>query len=313
MKKFFSLIALVGAIAACTPEQVETAFKLNGGKITVLVDVRDVINGGTYNGTYNVTAPDITGLTKSQSGAHGETIVYTADVSKQVAPVENATITVSGPNLAKDYTSSSAIPAVLAGGEAVIKVVVPVGEPLNGYTIDVTEGDVDRWEVKDFLVNEDYEKYAYSYNGIDEWYYNNTEYKLEADVEYSVADYAVINDPRDNNYLGFEGIVRNVESAYTAGYEWNDEPFQLHFNVSAWAMWNVLQTTYHTAFPVTVNATKGNEKLVLGTFGVEYVNKTKAEPFEIAYPLAAGHYVHGYGHDAHGSMPNAGGGMSMND
>ena len=39
MKKLFSLIALAGVIAACTPEQVDTAFKLAGGKVTVNVEV----------------------------------------------------------------------------------------------------------------------------------------------------------------------------------------------------------------------------------------------------------------------------------
>ena len=54
MKKFFSLIALVGVIAACTPEQVDTAFKLAGGKVLVNVEVVDIINGGTYSGPVDI-------------------------------------------------------------------------------------------------------------------------------------------------------------------------------------------------------------------------------------------------------------------
>ncbi|MBR4525241.1 MAG: hypothetical protein IKP15_06815, partial [Bacteroidales bacterium] len=56
MKKLFSLIALAGVIAACTPEQVETAFKLAGGKVTVNVEVVDIITGGNYAGAYTVAS-----------------------------------------------------------------------------------------------------------------------------------------------------------------------------------------------------------------------------------------------------------------
>ena len=317
MKKFFSLIALVGVIAACTPEQVDTAFKLAGGSVTVNVEVVDLINGGLYAGSYKVTTPTIQGLEKSVSGTHDEKVVYAAGDSKPVL-ADDYSVTVSGPNLAKDYSAKFAMPAVLAGGEAVIRVIVPVGEPINGWTPDyaydfsaMTEG----YSVY-FLANNDYPKYAYSHGGIDEWYYNNTEYLLEGEVLYNLSFY---NDFPTNvvrhDYLGFEGILDNVLDYFTGGYYLEDRVF--HFFVSAWAMWNVTQTDYWMKVPFEVfvtNDTTG-EKIILGTFDFTEVTTTAVEPHEIPYPLAPGHahYVHGYGRVNHGEMPNAGGGISYNE
>ena len=54
MKKLFALLALAAAMLACTPEQVETAFKLAGGKVLVEVEVVDIINGGAYSGPVEI-------------------------------------------------------------------------------------------------------------------------------------------------------------------------------------------------------------------------------------------------------------------
>ena len=308
MKKFFSLIALVGVIAACTPEKIETAFKLAGAKVTVIVDVRDIINGGAYTGSYEVSCPIGTKTADN-------TYVIQADESQAITSA-NYEIKVTGPKLAKEYSSNFAVPSVLAGGEAVIRVVVPVGEPWNGYALDVIEGDATRRTVINYLVNEAYEKYEYSHSGLDFWYYNNTEYRIPAHVDYYMEDDAYILAPLDNNILGFEGRVQSVMDEYTAGYEWNGDDYELDFEVSAYAMWNVLQTVSHLVLPVTVKAQKGTETPIeLGSFSVDYVNYSVAEPIELPYPLAPGHahYHQGHGHDAHGSMPNAGGGMSDNE
>ena len=305
MKKLFSLIALVGMIAACTPEEVESAFKLSGGRVIVNVEVVDLINGGDYTGQYTVSSPFGT--------VSGNTITYQAEENQPVNAA-NYVVTVSGPKLAKDYTANFAVPAVLAGGEAILKVVVPVGEPLNGYTIEDVEGKATSREVINYLINKSYPTHNYSHAGVDFWYYNDTEFKLDAVVNYLLEfPYVQFISPVDNKLHGFEGIVQTHMDNYEGALMWDGEDRDLKFTVSAYSMWNVIQTVTHNYLPVTVTATKGSEKYVLGSFTVDYVYSSEAEPHELAYPGHEGHYHAGHGHDAHGTKPNAGGGMSMND
>ena len=318
MKKLFSLIALAGVIAACTPEQVDTAFKLAGGKVTVNVEVVDIINGGTYTGAYTVSSTFGT--------VSGNQIVYQAAESSPVA-AGDYTVSVSGPQLAKTYSSNFTVPAVLAGGEAEINVVVPVGEPLNGWTV---EAQMDRenaevWYEYGYLVNTHYPTHAYSHEGIETWYYNNTEYILEGSVEYTWERYGATSNKVDNKIVGFEGIVDKVENSLLGRFMWDGGERTYNFTVSAWAMWNVVQTVGHAAIPVLVWAYKdanengeedaGEEHLDLGSMDFEYVSFLNIQAVELPYPGAPGHahYHAGHGHDAHGSAANAGGGISFNE
>ena len=306
MKKFFSLIALVGVIAACTPEQVETAFKLAGGKVTVEVQVVDIINGGAYTGAYTVSS--------NFGTVSGNTITYQANES-DIVPAGEYTVSVTGPQLAKTYTSTFAVPGVLAGGQAAIKVVVPVGEPMNGWTVDAVKGKKTEGENVYLLVNSHYPTHAYSHDGIDTWYYNNSEFVLEGTAEYKDADSDEVSNVVDNNLLGFEGVVTNLAQSL----KWNwpyyyDDTYE--FTVSAWAMWNVRQIDYWYECPVTVIASKeGETDLTLGGFDYKYVETVDIQVYELPYPGAPSHahYHAGHGHDAHGSAANAGGGMAINE
>ena len=307
MKKLFSLIALAGVIAACTPEQVETAFKLAGGKVTVNVEVVDIITGGNYAGAYTVAS--------NFGTVSGNTITYQAEES-QIVPAGDYTVSVSGPQLAKTYTSNFTVPGVLAGGQATINVIVPVGEPINGWTIDAKRGEEETWVETYYLENEEgYPTHAYSHAGIDEWYYNNTEFYIEGEVEYwletkgETIGETVVNEP-----LGFEGQTAKAAAAFREPFPWDGELETLPIFVSAYAMWNVTQDVYRTQVPVTVVASKAGESdITLGTFDFKYTETTDVEYHEIAYPGAAGHYHNGHGHDSHGTMPNAGGGISYNE
>ena len=316
MIKLFSLIALVGVIAACTPEQIDTAFKLAGGKVTVNVDVIDIINGGAYAGTYTVNS--------NFGTVSGNTITYQAGDSQGIA-AGDYTITVSGPKLAKDYTASFAVPEILAGGEAVIRASVFVGEPLNGWTVfaDYNDDDVVVTTEQFFLANNHYPTHAYSHDGIENWYYNNSEFMLEGsvDFEFAYADWAISNVV-DNQILGFEGVVDKEADS------WFDPMMfdaTYNFTVSAWAMWNVVQTNYRFTVPFTVYAFKdadedgevgaSEEILELGSFVLDELDTATIEVHELPYPGAPSHshYQHGHGHNAHGAMANAGGGISYNE
>ena len=317
MKKFFSLIALVGVIAACTPEQVETAFKLAGGKVTVNVEVVDIINGGNYTGAYTVSS--------NFGTVSGNQIVFQANESEPVA-AGDYTVSVSGPELAKTYSSNFTVPAVLAGGEAVVRVIVPVGEPINGWTVDFAF-DYDKYtEGEDvyFLANTHYKTHAYSHEGIDTWYYNNSEYILEGTLTYDwVLWLSEVSNLKDNNILGFEGCVQNVADKFESDFVIED--YSYDFKVSAWAMWNVRVINAWYQAPCTVFAfkdanedeeyNKGEEYVELGGFDCKQTEEVDFWVAELPYPGAPGHahYHAGHGHDAHGAAANAGGGLALNE
>ena len=329
MKKFFSLIALVGVIAACTPEQVDTAFKLAGGKAVVNVEVVDIINGGDYSGDVSIKflrgGLDVTSEFTPIVGAGKHAYMFQANESEAISAGEYV-VEVKGSELAKAYTSNMAIPAVLAGGEAVIRVIVPVGEPINGWTVDY-EFDFDKYtEGEDvyLLANTHYPTHAYSHDGIDTWYYNNSEYILEGTLTYDwVYWLSEVSNLKDNNILGFEGCVQNVADRFESDYIIED--YSYDFKVSAWAMWNVRVINAWYQAPCTIFAFKdadedgefdANEEYVeLGSFDCKQTEEVDFWVAELPYPGAPGHahYHAGHGHDAHGSAANAGGGLAINE
>jgi hypothetical protein len=328
MKKLFAILALAAAMLACTPEQVETAFKLAGGKVLVEVEIVDFIHGGTYSGPVDIHFTrgglDVTSEFQTIVGAGPHAYMWQAAESQAVASGDYGVI-VKGSELAKDYTSAFVFPEVLAGGEAKVKVVVPVGEPLNEWTVDYVydRAETKTWTDTLLLANSEYPTHAYTHDGIDTWYYNNSEYLLDADVTYWDESYAVTYDKEKVEILGFETVVDQVEDAFLAMFPWDGEENVFSFKVSAWAMWNVTQRYSHVSVPVTVFVYKDADKdgeldsneefFVLGGFTLEYIMSYVVEPHELPYPGAAGHYHYGHGHDAHGTMPNAGGGMSINE
>ena len=325
MKKFFSLIALVGVIAACTPEQVDTAFKLAGGKVIVEVEVVDIINGGQYGGPVNIKffrgGLDVTQEFTPVVGAGAHSYMWQAEDS-QAVPAGDYVVGVSGDNLAKEYPSNLLIPGVLAGGEAVVKAIVPVGEPINGgWTVDFNQGEwEDEGEETEYLVNSHYPTHIYSHDGIDEWYYNNSEFAIPGTVDYELALSYVCSDVVDNNILGFEGYVQQLAD-YLEDEDSLEDTYE--FTASAWSMWNVTRTIMYASCPFTVFAFKdadedgewdaSEEKLELGGLTLNEYYAGLVEYHELPYPGAEGHYTPGHGHDAHGSMPNAGGGIAFND
>ena len=326
MKKLFALLALAAAMLACTPEQVDTAFKLAGGKVLVNVEVVDIINGGTYSGPVDIRftrgALDITSEFTQIVGSGPHAYQWQADESQAVAAGDSGVI-VKGEFLAKDYTSAFVFPEVLAGGMAAIKVVVPVGEPRNGYTVDVDFNFLEDGQDYGYLDNKNYETYAYSHADINTWYYNNTEYILEGTVTgddiYWLDE---ISNVVDHKYVGFEEVVGNMVEYYSDEFS---IPFSFDFNVSAWAMWNICQRNIWEKYAAAVFAWKDadedgevdeSEKVSvvdLGSFDLKETVTVEVYGCELPYPGAAGHYSHGHGHDAHGTMPNAGGGISFNE
>ena len=334
MKKFFSLIALAGVIAACTPEQIQTAFKLAGAKGTIEVEVVK-LNGDPIEGQFSIAGYEsLPGSNIAYSG-NKATITFQAGESTPIAQ-QQLTLTASGEQILKPVSTTVTVPDLLAGQTAMLSCKIRAGESLEGWYFyeDITEGDA---IVKTGLLeNANYAKYSATHYDIPFWYVNNSEYILDGVVEipYKYGNSAAYDIVR-KDYAGFEEIYLDIFlglSEKIAVSEWLDmyldsygeadieeDVFEAPFQVSAWAMWNVYVDQATIPYDVKLMAVKldengkeTDEKIELASFKVDFYDYD-AGMIELAYPDAAGHYVKGHGHDAHGTAANAGGGISFNE
>ena len=299
MKKIFSLIALVAVFAACQPEKVQTAFSVAGVTATINVSVYNVNTGALYTGQTSVTSTEGT-----VSGANGSWTVAIEAPQSTGLTKHDVTLTVTGPKLAKAYPYTATVPNVLAGGHADINAIIVVGEDGDAYTYKLVGTSTEKvTTVK--LVNSHYP--THSHAG-DDWYYNNSEFLLPCDIDYTVLSGSVILE--SNYFLGFdEALAASYEKIYNTGKK--TETKKLSEFVSAYAMWRATATYTVKTTPYTIkakNVVTGAE-LTAGTLTVVEYSSTVAVIEEKAYPGADGSYVHGHGTDAHGGKANAGGGI----
>ncbi len=293
MKKFFSLIALVGVLAACQPEKIQTAFTLAGGSATINVKVVDINNHGDYSGTYT--------LTSSAGTVSGNTVTISAGESTKLAG-QTVTVTVNGPKFVKPYTYDVLVPDVLPGGQAAINAIIVVGEG-GDYSYEIKESDVATDEEVEMINVHDYP--VKTIDGVN-WYVNESEFLLEGDVEYDVVTGSSFLE--GSAKVGFEGVLSNLKEIYT-------EPTvkvvnHLPITVSAYAIWRAFATYTTTLRTLTVTAKNNKtgetfEKVVEAK--VRLLSSTQAEFEEKANPDTHGHYVHGQGEP--GGANNAGGGI----
>lgn len=296
MKKFFSLIALVGVFAACQPEQVQTAFSVAGATATINVQVYSINTGAAYT--------DVS--VSSSVGTYANGAVLIEAPQSQGLAKQDVTLTVKGAKLAKDYTYVATVPNVLPGGHADVNAIIIVGENGEDFTFDVVRAVKDeKEEVKD-MVNTHYATHSHADS---DWYINNTEFLLEGEVEYDVLSGMELVS--EDWKLGFDQKFAEAVKNITIKEKKKVETATLPITVSAYAMWRAWATYTTTVAEYTVKATRigAKEELVAGTFTLNEFSSTEAEYKELAYPGAAGHYSHGHGHDAHGSQANAGGGI----
>ncbi len=293
MKKFFSLIALVGVFAACQPEKIQTAFTLAGGSATINVKVVDINNHGDYSGTYT--------LTSTAGTVSGNTVTISAGESTKLAG-QTVTVTVNGPKFVKPYTYDVLVPDVLPGGQAAINAIIVVGEG-GDYSYEIKESDVATDEEVEMINVHDYP--VKTIDGVN-WYVNESEFLLEGDVEYDVVTGSSFLE--GSAKVGFEGVLSNLKEIYT-------EPTvkvvnHLPITVSAYAIWRAFATYTTTLRTLTVTAKNNKtgetfEKVVEAK--VRLLSSTQAEFEEKANPDTHGHYVHGQGEP--GGANNAGGGI----
>lgn len=316
MKKLFSLIALAGVIAACTPEQIETAFKLAGAKGTIEVEVVK-LDGTPYEGQFQITGYDaLPGNSISYAG-NKATISFQAAESAAVT-LADLTLTATGENILYPETGKVTVPSLLAGQEAKLSCRIRVGENADGWYVDIDEKTISTFVEDGFLANDAYPTYAYSHGGIESWYVNNTENYLTGSV--TVVDKYGFTEGYNfefNNYVGFENSIANFKAIFEPE-DMETEEIKYDFKVSAWAMWNVVVEYLGYLREGALTATKIGED---GKLTKEVIDLAKCNykfylgslygAIEIPYPEATGHYVEGHGH-AHGG-DNAGGGISFNE
>ena len=316
MKKFFSLIALVGVFAACQPETIETAFTVNGAKATVTVSVVDT-EGATLSG-YNLTATS-TGLAPT---VNGNVLTWEAAAGATIAPM-TVTVTVSDvPGYYGKFDTVVAVPEILAGGVADMqaKIVVYAENPDNWILSCTLKGEPEVMldDVK-FLENKHYGTYAHDYKHdsgdgfeveIKTWYVNDSEYILTGEVEYPVKFAADLF----YSWCDYEGFYTSV-MAFADAYlkEWQmldtDEKGKLPIKVSAWGMWTAYEKFFSTSQEYVVSAKNTKDNTVIpevGGFSLIADYCIIAEYLEIGMPThlvghVDGHNLVGHisGHNAH--------------
>ena len=116
MKKFFSLIALVGVFAACQPEKLTTAFEVAPAQATINAKVVDILTGEDVTSAATITSE--TTLTGTPAlAAQDYTVSATYKDGKGSATVH--------------------INALRPGGKANYSVVIPVGGTILDYELNV--------------------------------------------------------------------------------------------------------------------------------------------------------------------------------
>lgn len=294
MKKLFSLLALVGVIAACQPEKLETAFEVADAVATITVNAVDVN-----------TQKAAVGVTFSASDA-------AATVSGNVITVKGnpaltaRTVDVTATFQGKTYTQSVSVNALRAGGVASYSITIPVGVPVSEQTLTFK---LDSQEV--VKVETEYFKKEDGHALVDHagkmWAENLTEFLLEGEVSwvnYTGIDPVTVNGGAINN-ANYTEIVDLYKETIKSTAKLDKTPSFFEFTVSAWAYYTVYATRTQTMLTWGVYA---DDVLVGEIYANSYSSEIEYE--EIANPMGHGHYHAGHGNPhGHGEGGNAGGGI----
>ena len=313
MKKFFSLIALVGVFAACQPEELQTAFSVGNAKADITVTVVCAAEGFSQSAatvTYSWSAGGNTQAIEGNPAINAGTVTVTA--SYQGA---SASETVSYPKLfagsETHLTATVMIP--YNAGEYTLEA-VKAGEEELDPEVYVLQGSIDHGTATAYDV--EFDGKSYSVPMVE----NATELVLTDSYSYKSFSGFEVNEALKVTNDDFDADCKILYDAAvaTAGITEKDE--KLEFCVSAWALYNVINPVITTVTTYNIVATpNGNNPAlpnggVVGTFKLEE-KASSAGAVELAHPDHASHYqepenghYYGNGH-GHGSNNNAGGGL----
>lgn len=297
MKKFFSLIALVGVFAACNPEDLTTAFSVAPATATLNVTV--------VSATPGFVAP-------TPTYSPSQTITGTPTIAAGTAMSASATYGgVTG-------TYSTTTPLVLAGASINLNGVINIPYDNGKYVISTEVAGVNPTVVVNQLKEAAHghgtaEKYPVEVDGVTyevSLLENANEFFLCDSFAYStytgteVVSYKVNEDD-------FAADVVLLAAAFDGTIEEKVET--VPFTVSAWALYNVVNpvATVETTFNVIATPSSSETPALANPVVGQIVIKTVDSAYlvwEQAHPNHAAHYepTHGVGH---GDGSNAGGGL----
>lgn len=295
MKKLLYVLAAVGLFVACQPEEIQTAFEVNDAKVIVNVRAQDI------NTQKPVMVADLNLTNLSAGKVVGETIEI---VGNKTISAQNLTGSWEYDGAGADF--SLPIPAVRAGGQATLDLVLVVGTPVVDQAITVSTPVFD--EESAMLLGRFYFSPASGHALVEHdgmmWAKNLTEFMLTGIVTY-------------DSYTGYvrEGfeVYNDVYSAQVEAKSYLYdlglfvEPKEADIKVSAWSYYTAYTEVYAVPGYYEVYAEYAGKKECVGKVAI-YEFYTSYEYEEIANPEGHGHYVYGHGHD-HGGSDNAGGGI----
>ena len=290
MKKFFSLIALVGVFAACQPEGLTTAFEVGPAEATITAKVVDILTGQDVTSAASISPA----LTITGSDAIAE---------------QDYTLTATY----KEGTGSATvhINALRPGGKAHYSVVIPVGGNIGDYTLELKAGTPVETPKDLVLEAANTHGHAYSHNGHEKWVENASEFVLSDSATYKEYDGSEIVSGPEVLEAVFKENVENAAKPFDGTITSTTKT--LNFKVSAWSLYNVFGTETEIVTPYELVATPSGSARVVGDNGVvgKFSVKTMASDAqyeECAHPSHASHYIHGHG-TSEKAGSNAGGGI----
>ena len=293
MKKFFSLLALAGALVACTPEEIPTYFEVKNAKAEINVEVIELYTAQPISSAITASAGTVSGS------------VVTLEGSPRLSAQD---VTVSTVYDGKTYSQVVKVSDLLAGGEAKYSVRLVVGAVPGEYEFDT---DVTKLVTTVEIGYLDYTHGSHSHNG-EPWAYNMSEFILDMECPYEIVSGQEVTDVK---YLSedtmFKANVDKFADALDGVIETVKDKYE--FKVSAWAMYKVSQTRSISDRTETVYAIKGNEAIAIGEITVHSVEYDSIQAEEAAIPGHEGHYHQGHGHEHGHCAENAGGGIIWAD
>ncbi len=293
MKKFFSLLALAGALVACTPEEIPTYFEVKNAKAEINVEVIELYTAQPISSAITASAGTVSGN------------VVTLEGSPRLSAQD---VTVSTVYDGKTYSQVVKVSDLLAGGEAKYSVRLVVGAVPGEYEFDT---DVTKLVTTVEIGYLDYTHGSHSHNG-EPWAYNMSEFILDMECPYEIVSGQEVTDVK---YLSedtmFKANVKKIADALDGVIETVKDKYE--FKVSAWAMYKVSQTRSISDRTETVYAIKGNEAIAIGEITVHSVEYDSIQAEEAPIPGHEGHYHQGHGHEHGHGAENAGGGIIWAD
>ena len=309
MKKFFSLIALVGVFAACNPEDLTTYFTVTPATVTLTANAVSAAPGFSESAvTYTPSkVQTVSGTETTPSIAPGQ---FTVSASYEGANSETQTV---------------AYPRVLGGADLKLNVTLTIPYNAGDYTVEIKKAE-SKSKTEVFCLPAAAHGHGVTTKTVE---YDGEEYEipmLENANEFKLVDTYSFSTFEGMEPVEGSKVIDNDDFAVYVNDAWANvadkkivetketKPLE----VSAWAIYNVLgvietvETTYNIVATPNGNAAPAlpNDGVV-GSYKMRIKNSGSI-PVEFAHPEHASHYEAGHGH-GHGNGSNAGGGLVEQD